>query len=107
MTNTINGFPGSGATSVGTSLTSQQPGRDTSVATTGSTQPDSADEVRITATASSLVSLGRKLSSLPPIDAARVARIAHALETGTYSISADKIASGLLQSEQTLAQIDS
>ncbi len=107
VTNTINGFSGNGTTSVGTSRTPQQSGRDTAVATTGATQPDSADEVRITATASSLVSLGRQLSSLPPIDSARVARIAQALETGTYSISADKIASGLLQSEQTLAQIDS
>ncbi len=105
MTNTINGFPANGATSVGAGRTSQQSGRDTSVATTGAMQPDNADEVRITATASRLVSLGRKLSSLPPVDSARVARIAHALQTGTYSISADKIASGLLQSEQTLAQI--
>ncbi len=105
MTNTINGFSGNGATSVETGRTSQQSGRDTSVATTGAPQPDNADQVRITATASSLMSLGRKLSSLPPIDSARVARIAHALETGTYSISADKIAGGLLQSEQTLAQI--
>ncbi len=107
MTNTINGFPGNGATSVGTSRTSQQSGRESSVATTGSGQPDSADEVRITGTASSLVSLGHKLSSLPAVDSARVARIAHALATGTYTISADKIASGLLQSEQALAQIGS
>jgi anti-sigma28 factor (negative regulator of flagellin synthesis) len=34
-----------------------------------------------------------------------VERVSHALAAGTYSISADKIASGLLQSENALAQI--
>ena len=43
--------------------------------------------------------------SLPAINQNRVAQISQALANGTYSISADRIASGLLQSEQGLAQI--
>ncbi len=105
MTNTINGFSGNGATLVGTGRTAQQSGRDTSVASAASAPPDDADEVRITGMAARLAGLGQKLSSLPVIDAAQVARISHALATGTYSISADKIAGGLLQSEQALAQM--
>jgi negative regulator of flagellin synthesis FlgM len=45
------------------------------------------------------------LSAQPAIDQAKVAQISKALANGTYTISADKIASGLMQSEQTLAQI--
>jgi flagellar biosynthesis anti-sigma factor FlgM len=69
-------------------------------------ESDAATEVRITATASRLASLGDRLNALPVVDPARVERISQALAAGTYSISADKIASGLLQSEQALALID-
>lgn len=62
-------------------------------------------EVSVSAAASQLASLGEELSALPALDAARVERVSHALAAGTYSISADKIASGLLQSENALAQI--
>jgi negative regulator of flagellin synthesis FlgM len=102
VSNTINGFTGNGATSVGTSRTPSQPGT-----TAAPAQPNSADEVRITDTAAQLASLGEKVRALPAIDAARVERISQALANGTYSISADKIASGLLQSEHALARIGS
>jgi anti-sigma28 factor (negative regulator of flagellin synthesis) len=42
---------------------------------------------------------------MPPINNERVARISQSLADGTYSISADKIASGLMQSDHALAQI--
>lgn len=103
MSNTINGFSGNGATSVETSRTSSA--HDT-VAAPSPVQPPAVGEVRITAIASRLASLGEKLRAQPAVDAARVERISQALATGTYSISADKIASGLLQSEQALAQLD-
>jgi negative regulator of flagellin synthesis FlgM len=104
LTNTINGFSGNGATSVGTSRTPQQSPHDTA-APTAPVQTEAADEVRITSTASRLASLGEQLRALPAVDAARVERISQSLAAGTYSISADKIAGGLLQSEQALAQI--
>ena len=105
MTNTINGFSGNGATSVGTSRTPQQSVRDTAVGTTAAVPSEGAEEVSITGAASRLANLGQKLSELPAIDSERVARISAALAAGTYTISATSIASGLLQSDQTLAQI--
>jgi len=98
VTNTINGF----SASLGTGRTPQQSARDTATGTTAPVQPD---EVRITGAASLLAGVGQKLREAPAIDSARVARISAALAAGTYIISANSIASGLLQSDQTLAQI--
>ncbi len=105
MANTINGFQGNGATSVTTNRTSQSTRNNTSSATTGDSQSGSAGEVQITSTASQLASLGAKLGSLPAIDQGRVSRISQSLADGTYSISPDKIASGLMQSDHALAQL--
>jgi negative regulator of flagellin synthesis FlgM len=105
VANTINGFQGNGATSVATSRTSQPARDNTSTATTANPQSGGNEEVQITSTASQLASLGQKLSSLPAIDQNRVARITQSLADGSYSISADKIASGLLQSDHALTQI--
>jgi flagellar biosynthesis anti-sigma factor FlgM len=114
VANAINGFSG---VSVGTSGTTQQSARDSGTATTGNSQsplgtsplprlqsPD-VDEVRITGIASQLAGIGQKLSASPAIDAARVARISESIADGTYSISVESIASGLLQSEHALARI--
>jgi negative regulator of flagellin synthesis FlgM len=104
--NTINGYSGSGATSVGTNRATQQSAsREPSVSTTLNPQSEGGDQVQITSTASQLASLGAKLESLPAIDQGRVAKISQALADGTYSISADSIASGLLQSDRALGQI--
>jgi negative regulator of flagellin synthesis FlgM len=129
VANTIDGFQGSGATSVATERLARespagaterlarespagatsrtpQPARDnTSTATTANPQSEGNEEVQITSTAAQLASLGQKLSSLPAIDQSRVARITQSLADGSYSISADKIASGLLQSDHALSQI--
>ncbi len=118
MANTINGFQGNGAPSVTTersarespagttSRTPQSPRDSTSSAATAN--PPAADgnqEVQITSTASRLASLGQKLSSQPAVDQNRVGRIAQSLADGSYKISPDKIASGLLHSDHALAQI--
>ena len=118
MANTINGFQGNGATSgaterqarespAGATNRTPQSARDnTSPATTGnSPQSGGNDEVQITSTAAQLASLGQKLSSMPAVDQNRVARITQSLADGSYSISPEKIASGLLQSDHALAQI--
>jgi negative regulator of flagellin synthesis FlgM len=106
MANTINSYSGSGAASI-TSSRSTQPSREnTSAATSENSQSNAGNaEVQITSTAASLASLGQRISTLPDINQNRVAQISQALANGTYSISADKIASGLLQSDQGLAQI--
>ena len=106
MANTINGYQGNGATSVTTSRTQQSPRDNTAATTTGNSESgSSAAEVQITSTASQLASLGQTLSAMPAIDSARVAQISQSLADGTYSISPDKIASGLMQSDHALAQI--
>jgi negative regulator of flagellin synthesis FlgM len=105
VANTIDGFQGNGATSVGTHRTPQSARDNTSPATTANAQSGGNEEVQITSTAAQLASLGQKLSSMPAVDQNRVARIAQSLADGSYSISPEKIASGLLQSDHALAQI--
>ena len=105
MANTINGFSGNGATSVTTSRTQQSQRDNTAATTTDSSESGSSAEVQITSTASQLASLGQQLSTMPAVDSARVARISQSLADGTYTISPDKIASGLMQSDHALAQI--
>ena len=105
MANTINSFQGNGATSVTTSRAQQSQRDNTTATTTGSSESGSSAEVQITSTASQLASLGQQLSTMPAVDSARVARISQSLADGTYTISPDKIASGLMQSDHALAQI--
>ena len=108
MANAINSFLGNGAASVATNRSTQAP-RDTSVATTATTTSTdsgtSGGEVQITSTAAQLSSLGSKLSAMPAVDAAKVARISQSIANGTYQISSASIASGLMQSDRALSQI--
>jgi negative regulator of flagellin synthesis FlgM len=113
MANTINGFPGNNAPSLTTersagttNRTPQSPSDSTSSAATANTPAAGAnEEVQITSTAAQLASLGQKLSSQPAVDHNRVARLTQALADGSYKISPEKIASGLMQSDHALAQI--
>jgi negative regulator of flagellin synthesis FlgM len=106
VANTIDGFQGNGATSVATHRTPQSARDNASPATTGNPpQSGGNEEVQITSTAAQLASLGQKLSAMPAVDQNRVARITQSLADGSYSISPEKIASGLLQSDHALAQI--
>jgi negative regulator of flagellin synthesis FlgM len=105
VANTIDGFQGNGPTSGTTNRTPQSARDNTSPATTGNPPSGGNEEVQITSTAAQLASLGQKLSSMPAVDQNRVARITQSLADGSYSISPQKIASGLLQSDHALAQI--
>jgi negative regulator of flagellin synthesis FlgM len=105
VANTINSFQGNGATSVTTSRPQQSQRDNTAATTTGNSESGSSAEVQITSTASQLASLGQQLSTMPAVDSARVGRISQSLADGTYTISPDKIASGLMQSDHALAQI--
>lgn len=105
MANTINSFQGNGATSVTTSRPQQSQRDNTAATTTSNSESGSSAEVQITSTASQLASLGQQLSTMPAVDSARVGRISQSLADGTYTISPDKIASGLMQSDHALAQI--
>jgi len=104
MANTINRITGSGVASIGASRTNQQSKQDASL-NTANPQSEGGDEVQITNTAASLAALGQSLSASSPVDDARVARISQALADGSYRISAQQIAAGLMQSDHALGQI--
>jgi len=104
MANTINRISGNGSSSVGASRTGQQPKRDAAL-TSGNPQSGGGGEVQITNTAAQLATVGQGLSASSAIDEARVARISQALADGSYRISAQQIASGLMQSDHALGQI--
>ncbi|HVW67826.1 MAG TPA: flagellar biosynthesis anti-sigma factor FlgM [Steroidobacteraceae bacterium] len=107
MANAIDSFLGNGAASVSTHRSRTPTQGDTSAASApaASSTGTGSDEVQITSTASQLAGLGSKLSAMPAVDAAKVARISQSIAAGTYTIDADKIAGGLLQSDRALAQI--
>jgi len=76
--------------------------------TTGSpvvTQQSGAD-VTITSTAALLARLQEALAALPAIDWGAVAAISRAIEVGTYTVNADKVAGGLINSERALGQLE-
>ena len=104
MANTINRITGNCAASIGASRTSQQSKQDASL-NTANPQPEGGDEVQITNTAAKLAALGQSLSDSSPVDDARVARISQALADGSYRVSAQQIAAGLMQSDHALGQI--
>jgi flagellar biosynthesis anti-sigma factor FlgM len=60
-------------------------------------------EVSITSTASLLARLQQSLAAMPAADQGRVDAISKALASGTYNVSADMIAHGLIQMERALA----
>src|SRR6185437_8663892 len=61
------------------------------------------DRVDITEGARVLAALSSTVQAAPDIDAARVATLQEAIDTGTYRVDADQIAGRLLQLEQELA----
>jgi len=62
-------------------------------------------EVSITSTAALLAHLERALSQLPAVDPKRVSALRDAISTGAYTVQSDQVASGLIQSERTLARL--
>lgn len=81
--------------------TSQQ---STSAQVQDATQPHAA-EVSITSTASLLAHLEQSLAGKPAVDQKRVEAIAKSLEDGSYRVQPEKIARGLIHSEQTLSRL--
>jgi flagellar biosynthesis anti-sigma factor FlgM len=69
-------------------------------------QQDRSD-VSITSTASLLAGLQQSLAASPAVDQGRVDAISKALASGTYGVSADMIAHGLIQTERALSQLKS
>ena len=68
-------------------------------------QPQS--EVSITSTASLLAHLQQSLAAKPAVDQNRVAAVSKALAAGTYKVSPDKIANGLIATERALGKLSS
>jgi negative regulator of flagellin synthesis FlgM len=62
-------------------------------------------EVHITGTARQLAELEQIVKDMPAVDEAKVAAISAALENGSYKVSPEKVADGLLQIEQALAPL--
>ena len=78
---------------------------------TGSSTKDSASsqkpesDVTITSTASLLARLQRTFAAQSPVDLKRVDAISKSLAAGSYTIHADKIATGLIHIERSLGQL--
>ena len=68
-------------------------------------QPQS--EVSITSTASLLAHLQQSLAAKPAVDQNRVDAVSKALAAGTYKVSPDKIAHGLIATERALGKLSS
>jgi negative regulator of flagellin synthesis FlgM len=72
-------------------------------------EPKPADQgsegVHITGTARQLVGLEQMVKDMPAVDEAKVAAISSAIAQGTYQVSAEKVADGLMQIEQALAPL--
>jgi negative regulator of flagellin synthesis FlgM len=67
-------------------------------------QPES--DVHITGTARQLADLEQVVKDMPAVDETKVAAISAAIEQGTYKVSPEKIADGLMQIEQALAPLN-
>ncbi|RRN55385.1 flagellar biosynthesis anti-sigma factor FlgM [Pseudoxanthomonas sp. SGNA-20] len=60
------------------------------------------DSLRLTGEAASLQALQRELAVTPAVDAARVAEVRQALESGSYRIDPAKIADRMLEMDRLL-----
>ena len=65
-------------------------------------KPVSSDTVTLTDTAARLRDLGNSLSALPVTDAQRVGEVKHAVEDGTYTVDAGRVAHKMIELEKLL-----
>ncbi|MCD7100241.1 flagellar biosynthesis anti-sigma factor FlgM [Stenotrophomonas sp. MMGLT7] len=63
----------------------------------------SPDSLRLTGEASGLQAIQRELSAAPAVDSGRVQAVRSSLESGSYKIDADAIASKMIALDQQLA----
>jgi flagellar biosynthesis anti-sigma factor FlgM len=94
----------------GTSASSTPP-RAPTAQSTSTIPPDATQQhhtsVGITSTASLLARLQQVLAASSAVDQGRVDAISRALATGSYKVSGDNIAQGLINTERALGQLDS
>jgi negative regulator of flagellin synthesis FlgM len=64
--------------------------------------PPAADQVTLTGSARLLQKLGDAVASTPHVDAAKVATVKQALQSGTYKVDAGRVADKLLKFEHEL-----
>jgi negative regulator of flagellin synthesis FlgM len=74
-------------------------------ATTGARTEAGPSDVHITGAALTLADLEQTVKDMPAVDEAKVAAISSAIEQGTYRISPERIADGLMHLEQALAPL--
>ena len=67
--------------------------------------PPRPGEVSITSTAALLARLEQALGKHAPVDQKRVDSISRAIADGSYKVDPGKVASGLMQSERSLAPL--
>jgi negative regulator of flagellin synthesis FlgM len=78
-------------------------GAQSTATSTDSAQPQqTGSEVSITSTASLLARLQQALAAQPAVDSHRVDSISKAISDGKYTVHADRIAHGLIQTERAL-----
>jgi len=103
----ISGFTNSQPASPATSAAGQRSAATASPAPGGTSGSGTAtDSVKITDTASYLVTAEQTLSDVPVINSGRVAETSEALANGTYKVSPERIANQLLQFERLLPEED-
>jgi negative regulator of flagellin synthesis FlgM len=103
----ISGFTNSQPASPATSAAGQRSAATASPASGGTSGSGTAtDSVKITDTASYLVTAEQTLSDVPVINPGRVAETSDALANGTYKVSPERIANQLLQFERLLPEED-
>lgn len=83
--------------------TSAQSAATSSAADAAAQKPQS--EVNITSTAALLARIQQTLGAQPAVDQSRVDAISKALAGGTYKVDPDRIANGLLSTEQALGKL--
>jgi negative regulator of flagellin synthesis FlgM len=63
------------------------------------------ENVQITGTARQLATLEQAVRALPAVNETRVAQLRSAIEQGTYTVNAQHVADGLMQTEKALGRI--
>lgn len=87
---------------VGTSATNERSEPSGSQTTATTPPPSQPETVKLSDQAQTLSKLEEKVSQLPDIDEGRVASIRQAIDDGTFSIDAERIASKLTSLESSL-----
>ncbi len=100
MSVNLSGIDLGGSTAAGS--TRKTSSAQSAAATSQDTTQQPHGEVSITSTASLLAHLQQSLAGKPAIDQARVDAISKALADGKYRVNPDRIAHGLVQTEQAL-----